>query len=61
MKEDRFNITEEQIKKHLLEARVLRSQEVSRLSGLFCRAPIRLLNRFTAFKIESAKAAVESR
>lgn len=61
MKEERFNISDEQINRYIMEARVLRSQEVSRLVGLFVRAPLNLLNRFSMFKIESARAAVEGR
>lgn len=61
MKEERCNTSNEQINQYLLEARVLRSKEFSRLFGLLFRAPIRLLNRFAAFKIESAREAVANR
>jgi hypothetical protein len=60
MKEERINISNEQMKFYIQEAHVLRSQEVSRLTGQFFRAPIRLLYRFSAFKIASARAAVEN-
>ena len=61
MKEERFNISNQQINQYVLEARVLRSQAISRLTGQVFRAPVRLISRFSNFKIESAKAAVESR
>lgn len=61
MKEERFNTSNEQINQYLQEARVLRSKEFLRLFGQLYRAPIRLLNRFTAFKIESARLAVANR
>jgi hypothetical protein len=61
MKEERFNISNEQVNQYLREARVLRSKEVLRLTGQLFRAPLRLVSRFTAFKIESARATVESR
>ncbi|MFT5894290.1 MAG: hypothetical protein ACI8VW_001159, partial [bacterium] len=38
-----------------------RSREVSRLTGQFFRALLRMITRFSAFKIESARAAVENR
>ena len=60
MKEERSNISNEQMKYYIQEARILRSQEISRLTAQFIRAPIRLLNRFSAFKIASARAAVEN-
>lgn len=61
MKEERLNISNEQINQYVLQARLLRSREISRLAGQFFRAPIRLINRFSNFKIESARAAVENR
>ena len=61
MKEERTNITNEEIKRYIDEARVLRSLEVMRCAGQFFGTPIRLLNRFAAFKIASAREAIESR
>ena len=60
MKEERMNITNEQINYYLSEARVLRSQAISRQLGQVFRAPVQLVRRFSAFKIESARLSVQN-
>jgi hypothetical protein len=59
MKEEVLNITNQEVNQYIADARVLRSKEFLRLLGLFFGLPIRLLSRFSMFKIASAKASVE--
>ncbi|MFK8076701.1 MAG: hypothetical protein AB8B84_08965 [Granulosicoccus sp.] len=60
MKQETIKPTNEQINRLMEEARVLRSQELFRLSGKLFRLPMRLLNRTRAAALSSDKGVAQS-
>ncbi len=59
MKQETIKPTNEQINRLMEEARVLRSQEVFRLSGKLFKLPMRLLSRTRKATLSSDKAVAQ--
>ena len=60
MKQETIKPTNEQIKRLMEEARVLRSQEIFRLSGKLFKLPMRLLSRTRRATVSSDNAVAQS-
>lgn len=60
MKQETIKPTNEQINRLMEEARMLRSQEVFRLSGKLFKLPMRLFNRSATVTLSSDKGVAPS-
>lgn len=60
MKQETINPTYDQLKRYEDEARLLRSQEIFRLSRVFFKLPLRLVKRSVATKISADSTATQN-